>query len=113
MQTYQSYTLENDIKKNFRKPEVHEEANEVINKEAEIETLTDRFILEQADDLNDDLFQDFTLRPLINDTEEDPINTEILEKESSEFGNYDREYRSYFLNFTTTVLLVWITKHII
>ncbi|CAG8721726.1 16831_t:CDS:2, partial [Cetraspora pellucida] len=62
-----------------RKLEVHEEANKVIDKEAEIETLTD-----------EELFQDFTPRPLIDDTDEDPINTEILEEESSEFEGYDR-----------------------
>ncbi|CAG8614674.1 1248_t:CDS:2, partial [Cetraspora pellucida] len=42
-----------------RKLEVYEEANKVINEETEIETLTNEE-LEQADDLNNDLFQDFT-----------------------------------------------------
>ncbi|CAG8801246.1 35063_t:CDS:1, partial [Racocetra persica] len=56
--------------------------------------------LEQADNLNNDLFQDFNHRLLIDTVEEYPINDEILEKESSEFEGFDKEYRPYFSNFT-------------
>lgn len=48
-----------------------------------------------------------------SEPEEDPlINAEILE-ESSNFKGFDGEYGPYFPNFTSAMLFIWITKHMI
>ncbi|KAF0551526.1 hypothetical protein F8M41_023287 [Gigaspora margarita] len=43
---------------------------------------------------------------------EDPTN-DVLEDMSSEFKGFDGEYGPYFPNFTSAMMFIWITKHMI
>lgn len=45
--------------------------------------------------------------------EEIPLNDDILEEESSDFKGFDGKYGPYFPNFTSAMLFIWITKHMI
>ena len=38
---------------------------------------------------------------------------DLLERESSDFKGFDGEYGPYFPNFTSAMLFIWITKHMI
>ncbi|CAG8536215.1 23057_t:CDS:2, partial [Racocetra persica] len=72
-----------------------EEIDEEPDKEPDEKPDEEAEELEQANNLNDDLFQDFNHRPLIDTEEECPINDEILEEESSKFEGFDREIFKY------------------
>ncbi|CAG8579124.1 9414_t:CDS:2, partial [Dentiscutata heterogama] len=43
--------------------------------------------------------------PLIDDIEEDPVNDNILEENSTEFEGFDGEYGPYFPNFTSATFI--------
>jgi hypothetical protein len=49
----------------------------------------------------------------IVDEEEVSIDSDVLEEESSNFEGFDSEYGPYFPNFTSTMIFIWITKHMI
>ena len=56
----------------------------------------------------DDLYR--SLLDIANDT---PVNNDVLEEESSNFKGFDGEYGPYFPNFTSMMIFIWITKHMI
>lgn len=45
--------------------------------------------------------------------DDDSVNSDVLEEESSNFEGFDSEYGPYFPNFTSTMIFIWITKHMI
>ncbi|CAG8724668.1 2397_t:CDS:2 [Funneliformis caledonium] len=64
----------------------------------------------------DEQMQDyqFPYKLLLNTKEEEFFEDyDLLEKESSDFKGFDREYDLYFPNFTSAILFIWITKHMI
>ncbi|CAG8480313.1 11358_t:CDS:2 [Funneliformis mosseae] len=64
----------------------------------------------------DKQMQDYQLSyKLLLNTEEEEFfdNYDLLEKESSDFKDFNRKYGPFFPNFTSSMLFIWITKHII
>ena len=60
--------------------------------------------------------QDYQLlyKPLLNTEEEEFFEDyDLLEEESSDFKGFNGEYSPYFPNFTSAMLFIWITKHMI
>ena len=45
--------------------------------------------------------------------EEVLMNSDVLEEESSNFKGFDGKYSPYFPTFTSTMIFIWITKHMI
>lgn len=57
---------------------------------------------------------DNTYRPLLDVIEEEVlVDNDVLEEESSDFKGFDGEYGPYFPNFTSAMIFIWITKHMI
>jgi len=53
-------------------------------------------------------------RPLLDIVEEEvSMDSDVLEEESSNFEGFDGEYGPYFPTFTSTMIFIWITKHMI
>ncbi|CAG8469584.1 1011_t:CDS:2 [Scutellospora calospora] len=88
---------------NYETDEAYEEEN---YEESEAESLIDEELNTHFTDIIHDV-------PLIDIIEEDPLSDEILEEKSSEFRGFDGEYGPYFPNFTSSMLYIWITKHMI
>ncbi len=60
--------------------------------------------------------QDYQLPyKLLLDIEEKEISEDydLLEEEFSDFKDFNGEYDSYFPNFISAMLFIWITKHMI
>jgi hypothetical protein len=71
---------------------------------------------EEIDDVSiqdiDDSYRsllDIVEKEVLADSDDD----DILEEESSDFRAFDGEYGPYFPNFTSTMIFIWITKHMI
>jgi hypothetical protein len=72
---------------------------------------TDDYIMEEEVSIED---IDDSYRPLLDIIEEEVlVNSDVLEKESSDFKGFDGEYGPYFPNFTSAMIFIWITKHMI
>ena len=57
---------------------------------------------------------DDSYRSLLDILEEEvSMDGDVLEEESSDFEGFDGEYGPYFPNFTSTMIFIWITKHMI
>lgn len=57
---------------------------------------------------------DDSYRSLLDIMEEDvSVNSDVLEEESSNFKGFDSEYGPYFPNFTSAMIFIWVTKHMI
>lgn len=64
---------------------------------------------------DDPIYDDDDDEPLFDHVTEEPTSTNnnVLEEESSDFKGFDGEYGPYFPNFTSAMLFIWITKHMI
>ena len=61
--------------------------------------------IEDTDDLR---------RSLLDIVEEEVLtDSDVLEEGSSDFEGFNGEYGPYFPNFTSTMIFIWITKHMI
>ncbi|CAB4392750.1 unnamed protein product [Rhizophagus irregularis] len=72
--------------------------------------IDDNYIIEEVsiEDIDD------SYRPLLNVMEEEvPVDSDVLEEESPNFKGFDGEYGLYFPNFTSAMIFIWITKHMI
>ncbi|CAG8734605.1 2291_t:CDS:2, partial [Dentiscutata heterogama] len=83
--------------------------NEVDKESSEIETNDDETeeIKSLTDEELEQVFSSLSQRPLIDVIKENSTNDKILEEESLEFKNLDREHGLYFLNFTSAMLYIW------
>jgi hypothetical protein len=53
-------------------------------------------------------------RSLLDIVEEEvSMDSDVLEEESSNFEGFDGKYGPYFPNFTSTMIFIWIVKHMI
>ena len=53
-------------------------------------------------------------RSLLDIVEEEVLtDSDVLEEESSSFEGFDSEYGPYFPNFTSAMIFIWVTKHMI
>jgi hypothetical protein len=62
------------------------------------------------------LFDDDIEKVLVNDYEsdvEEGLDDGVLEEESSNFESFSGKYDLYFPNFTSLMIFIWITKHMI
>ncbi|CAG8608405.1 7757_t:CDS:2, partial [Dentiscutata heterogama] len=48
-----------------------------------------------------------------SDILEEALETDILEDMSSDFEGFNNKYGPYFSNFTSAMIFIWITKHMI
>jgi hypothetical protein len=74
-------------------------------------------VIEDDEILDDVSIQDIddSYRSLLDIVEKEDLvdSDDILEEESSDFKAFDGEYGPYFPNFTSTMIFIWITKHMI
>ncbi|EXX50276.1 hypothetical protein RirG_272360 [Rhizophagus irregularis DAOM 197198w] len=70
---------------------------------------TEEILMKNIDDSHRSLLD------IVEEDEEDDSmnNSDVLEEESSNFEGFDSEYGPYFPNFTSTMIFIWITKHMI
>ena len=62
------------------------------------------------------LFDDDIEKVLVNDYKsdvEEGLDDGVLEEESSNFEGFSGKYGPYFPNFTSLMIFIWITKHMI
>ena len=53
-------------------------------------------------------------RSLLDIVKEEVLtDSDVLEEESSSFEGFDSEYGLYFPNFTSAMIFIWVTKHMI
>ncbi|GBC46847.2 hypothetical protein GLOIN_2v1880882 [Rhizophagus irregularis DAOM 181602=DAOM 197198] len=87
-----------------------ESSSEMTNETLTLATdTTEEILMKNIDDSHRSLLD------IVEEDEEDDSmnNSDVLEEESSNFEGFDSEYGPYFPNFTSTMIFIWITKHMI
>jgi hypothetical protein len=89
MQAAQHFPMDNDDDSNYQSSDID------AIEEVSIEDIDDSY------------------RSLLDILGEVSMDSDVLEEESSNFEGFDGEYGPYFPNFTSTMIFIWITKHMI
>ncbi|CAG8773304.1 4981_t:CDS:2, partial [Acaulospora morrowiae] len=75
-------------------------------------------LLDTVEDLIDNILEENSINDILEEDSidnmlEEELIDDVLEEESFEFEGFDSEYGPYLLNFTSMMLFIWITKHMI
>ena len=107
------FNCKNHFKESEQQTLEHEDTNNVEDHVS----INDEVLDERDDEHDDECDNDGPLLDIEEVSESSlvdvPLNDDILEEESSNYKGFDGEYGLYFPNFTSAMIFIWITKHMI